>query len=94
MTPYPTHTVRPVSYTHLDVYKRQILYNVIGNKEVVFIEIFHFEKNDFKYNLRTWKSCMVLPVSYTHLDVYKRQALLVLYLCLCIKCSIININTN
>ena len=46
-----------VSYTHLDVYKRQkyILF--------IFIGIFPFVQFEIGAD----------PVSYTHLDVYKRQ---------------------
>ena len=49
----------PVSYTHLDVYKRQpILQPVI---EYVFeVELIIIVLS-------------LIPVSYTHLDVYKRQ---------------------
>ena len=64
----PTFTiVKPVSYTHLDVYKRQeqireiervILLKVIDNKWMS-----HIDDMD-----------QLRPVSYTHLDVYKRQA--------------------
>ena len=28
---YATHLMEPVSYTHLDVYKRQLLYSVISS---------------------------------------------------------------
>ena len=68
----------PVSYTHLDVYKRQIqdfgtLYhptnalvfyqNNQGSKDT-YVEHFDMDKNGNPIN----------AVSYTHLDVYKRQA--------------------
>ena len=52
---------KPVSYTHLDVYKRQIYdygiyWNLVGL--TVFLSLIG-----------------IVPVSYTHLDVYKRQGL-------------------
>ena len=55
--------VPAVSYTHLDVYKRQLL----ADREFVGEKWFNYLKNegiDF-----------IIPVSYTHLDVYKRQVL-------------------
>ena len=69
----PKRYSESVSYTHLDVYKRQVLCvaggtepeaaaqycgGVLGDKRVVNVHC-------------------VGPVSYTHLDVYKRQG------CLC-----------
>ena len=67
-----THTFDTVSYTHLDVYKRQIYDSS---------PMFHYY-----WGLCYWTNCIycatlvlaqnyvnVLPVSYTHLDVYKRQ---------------------
>ena len=48
----------PVSYTHLDVYKRQLLLNEVKSKL-------------FKRTIQTVS--YLPPVSYTHLDVYKRQ---------------------
>ena len=54
------HTPWPVSYTHLDVYKRQILGHLgqdAVKQVVVIIPIFTVH----------------IAVSYTHLDVYKRQ---------------------
>ena len=50
---------RAVSYTHLDVYKRQMGNRTIGDKEVV---------KPLKKVMR-----IATPVSSTHLDVYKRQ---------------------
>ena len=76
--------VTPVSYTHLDVYKRQV-YN-IGNHQPVelmtFIET--IEKalgREAQKNFLPMQAGDVLAtyadiddsVSYTHLDVYKRQ---------------------
>ena len=56
------HSCTPVSYTHLDVYKRQIFEGRI--------QLFVHDVDDVKSittNLRK------IAVSYTHLDVYKRQ---------------------
>ena len=73
-------TLLPVSYTHLDVYKRQGVARLIKsaykllNLETYFtagvqeVRAWTYEKG--------WKApqCAgVIPVSYTHLDVYKRQ---------------------
>ena len=54
----------PVSYTHLDVYKRQILNDVTG-------DLWKYGVLDDVKNLAFNASS--IPVSYTHLDVYKRQ---------------------
>ena len=55
---------KPVSYTHLDVYKRQDI-------------LFHQTYPLFSVNrcLGGGLHRFVKPVSYTHLDVYKRQTL-------------------
>ena len=58
------HAVIPVSYTHLDVYKRQ---DGINTKKLVV-------NPDEAANIRLMFE-MYAPVSYTHLDVYKRQGL-------------------
>ena len=50
---------KPVSYTHLDVYKRQDLF-AAGGARVAFGQKRHTPRRR--------------PVSYTHLAVYKRQA--------------------
>ena len=49
--------IDPVSYTHLDVYKRQI-------QEL---------KRFYDFDLDSSASHRLKAVSYTHLDVYKRQ---------------------
>ena len=72
----------PVSYTHLDVYKRQVL-EVCGRevRSVVLGAIDLHRMNDPYEKLRyIFERVGALvdeyrPVSYTHLDVYKRQAL-------------------
>ena len=63
--------IRPVSYTHLDVYKRQVLHiqklsTIDGglHKHIVFPASFSSIDD-------------LVPVSYTHLDVYKRQGYIV-----------------
>ena len=62
-TPEPIDAARvvtgspPVSYTHLDVYKRQLQYSAP-----------RLPSADGRPRARA-----VRPVSYTHLDVYKRQ---------------------
>ena len=61
----------PVSYTHLDVYKRQIDHRLSLGKRL------QKQRNDG--NTHTGEQHPVhqrpqhTPVSYTHLDVYKRQ---------------------
>ena len=62
-------SVVPVSYTHLDVYKRQadesVRYGFI--REILsYYRLEYKDENEFIGNL---------PVSYTHLDVYKRQGI-------------------
>ena len=54
--------IRPVSYTHLDVYKRQPLRRIIECEALVFC-----------MSVCESLGVILLPVSYTHLDVYKRQ---------------------
>ena len=53
-------TMSAVSYTHLDVYKRQVLHE--GRIDAVFRAMGEATEE-------------AVPVYYTHLDVYKRQAL-------------------
>ena len=59
---------RAVSYTHLDVYKRQLRHGW---------KLFWQVKTDVMIKgedlFRTGIVLGVKPVSYTHLDVYKRQ---------------------
>ncbi|WP_171907453.1 hypothetical protein [Burkholderia plantarii] len=68
------HKLTPVSYTHLDVYKRQA---------PGFVEIPSCPSSDCDVVRPIRLSCLqhaetqmhkLTPVSYTHLDVYKRQA--------------------
>ena len=55
--------MKPVSYTHLDVYKRQVAASWAG-----------YSLSDEAKKAAVNKEGSV-AVSYTHLDVYKRQAL-------------------
>ena len=66
------HGVHPVSYTHLDVYKRQdtmsagiALRGLLAKKSEAIRCSSWFSR---KFSMR-----FSIPVSYTHLDVYKRQ---------------------
>ena len=65
----------PVSYTHLDVYKRQIL-KIKGLRAV---QDYMLQEVQRVYRLQGFdsndKHIEVIAVSYTHLDVYKRQHL-------------------
>ena len=57
-----------VSYTHLDVYKRQ---GVEGQKTYIVKE---GVLTSYLHDRISAKHYGVNPVSYTHLDVYKRQS--------------------
>ena len=70
----------PVSYTHLDVYKRQALNSKFGYKSVMQIPkldkvVINVACGEAKDNEKILEAVMkdLGPVSYTHLDVYKRQ---------------------
>ena len=56
----------PVSYTHLDVYKRQILDYLKENRKATTNELSEL----------LGVSTTTITVSYTHLDVYKRQVII------------------
>ena len=58
------HRTGAVSYTHLDVYKRQVNIWAIMAGVVLYAKYHGTSLNRYLY---------VGPVSYTHLDVYKRQ---------------------
>ena len=66
--------VRSVSYTHLDVYKRQRVPSILisggGNFPVAKK---HKQNADRDRNYGEYAE-ISKPVSYTHLDVYKRQS--------------------
>ena len=60
-------TLKPVSYTHLDVYKRQ------GIRRMRFIDEIHTLVGAGAAEGAIDAASILKPVSYTHLDVYKRQ---------------------
>ena len=68
---------RPVSYTHLDVYKRQVEITVIV-KSVLGVRDTRMVTRTgtvptLPETVKVVYSDGTEPVSYTHLDVYKRQ---------------------
>ena len=64
-----------VSYTHLDVYKRQLQY--LKEKKQDFVtDSTNLEDDALRNKIRHHVVPLlesINPVSYTHLDVYKRQ---------------------
>ena len=79
-----------VSYTHLDVYKRQKLtlfelyplhfknlphYVFIRFVKCASLPPYSYLNLFILFTLFTLASLLFIPVSYTHLDVYKRQLL-------------------
>ena len=73
---------RTVSYTHLDVYKRQI-YNLAAgdyNVDVTYLGDNKYLSSTNAANFTVSKVSDYNTVSYTHLDVYKRQILHLHYL--------------
>ena len=72
-----------VSYTHLDVYKRQVFLPISKNifwttRFFIVIVISYVREPPLHATEVSAKGCftfitMLIPVSYTHLDVYKRQ---------------------
>ena len=71
-----------VSYTHLDVYKRQMPDSVVSIGEGAFCDCSGLTSitipNDIiNIDDYAFKGCIgltsIIAVSYTHLDVYKRQ---------------------
>ena len=67
--------MRPVSYTHLDVYKRQVRYTPHTRYPAHSCLPAKTEAQFFLWKLyfKEQTCALRLPVSYTHLDVYKRQ---------------------
>ena len=68
---------RPVSYTHLDVYKRQVVRLVAPFQQGKEPNM-EFIREDCIYarqSVDRKDSISIETVSYTHLDVYKRQQL-------------------
>ena len=71
-----THSLWPVSYTHLDVYKRQEVFlpaQVPDSELDQWMESRIYPAMTAIPALAGLITTMVTPVSYTHLDVYKRQ---------------------
>ena len=62
------YTTDAVSYTHLDVYKRQVLLHLRQRRKGRHGQLCSLQRHP-----RRGSAHCVLPVSYTHLDVYKRQ---------------------
>ena len=62
---------KAVSYTHLDVYKRQERRWIHWMYIKIFLEL---EKDSFRRSMKIVEVLKQIPVSYTHLDVYKRQS--------------------
>ena len=70
----------PVSYTHLDVYKRQKVMRLIQKEDLRDDkgDLFGFGTHMFRhyYGIKLTEMHLddrTIAVSYTHLDVYKRQ---------------------
>ena len=68
-----------VSYTHLDVYKRQLSYYPFDFAQIMlnYMDVVH-EPGMVGYEKLTKANVpvIIMAVSYTHLDVYKRQNLI------------------
>ena len=68
----------PVSYTHLDVYKRQGMDKLLEAKMpegwVIVQALATVDATTYDLYMNNMRAMMQEPVSYTHLDVYKRQA--------------------
>ena len=64
---------KPVSYTHLDVYKRQVQAALLPFKEIESISTLAGYSLMTETEGANFGMGMINPVSYTHLDVYKRQ---------------------
>ena len=65
-----------VSYTHLDVYKRQVQTEIITEtiKKMCREANYSLSSDMVKAMRKAEEKEESVPVSYTHLDVYKRQA--------------------
>ena len=74
---YRCYSRNAVSYTHLDVYKRQNKSFWEGHKTITFDTLTDRHQYEviavFKTVVYTDSSDSFKSVSYTHLDVYKRQ---------------------
>ena len=68
-----------VSYTHLDVYKRQVCLMNVSRRLINTVvsckklKIIIWECSWYIIQIVVYQVVRVTPVSYTHLDVYKRQ---------------------
>ena len=83
----PRQTLPPVSYTHLDVYKRQLVCRLLEVSRSGYYEwlgrkpsLRRQKDQELKRRLLSLHQRYpalgldsLYPVSYTHLDVYKRQ---------------------
>ena len=74
--PTVTDWATPVSYTHLDVYKRQHTLTVLHAVHPILfaghiLDVVQLEARSQDTRLRLTQG--TVAVSYTHLDVYKRQ---------------------
>ena len=70
-----TPSVDPVSYTHLDVYKRQGLLKAPSKYSPVSSTERAAQRATVVLNVMENEGVIThAPVSYTHLDVYKRQS--------------------
>ena len=67
----------PVSYTHLDVYKRQVvgLLPAVIVVVAVIVAVIMRMRRSMIVALAVRVRMAMIAVSYTHLDVYKRQTL-------------------
>ena len=72
-----TRRMWPVSYTHLDVYKRQMMNHALDGGMSHMAVLRMLAANESNEGPVTWLRLLGLwrpvAVSYTHLDVYKRQ---------------------
>ena len=69
----------PVSYTHLDVYKRQDKAHLVEMAHTNAVESLARESGRYAREEKLLDELaqvlgLAKPVSYTHLDVYKRQS--------------------
>ena len=77
-----TITKYAVSYTHLDVYKRQLVfYGKTGRGKTHLATALGMLAIEQGRSVRFRQTAELVPVSYTHLDVYKRQILISPMLC-------------
>ena len=77
----PYHRCNPVSYTHLDVYKRQPhgsqrwMVSTGPAHVLSVLKVSASKRKNWWISSINWRLPISIPVSYTHLDVYKRQIL-------------------